>query len=828
MNLLMNLRYGARTLRKSPGLVAMAAISLGLGIGINTAVFSLVRAVLFRTPAIEQPNELVNIYSRRIDSQGFSTSSIADWADLRARATTLDELVGHSWAMINVEIDRQPRLEIGSIVTDGYFEMLGVNAAIGRRFLAEEQVRGAPPVVLLTDRFWRRVLAGRDDIVGEALRLGGVDFEIVGILPPGFNGLLRGIEAELFVPAVQVELVEPAGEIGTQGPRGDLDRYDWRGYRFLTLTGRRAQGATAAQVEAEITTLVANLASEHPLSNERLTATVVPTSNVRINPSVDGTVVPAAGLVLALVGLVLLVASANLANLLLARAVGRRQEIGVRLALGASKRQLLSQLVVESMMLALVGMLSGIAVAAVAVRLLASGRLDLPVSPAWNVGLEWPVLLFALGLALITGIICGLAPAVQAFRVNLIPALKAEAGSGAARSGPWWRPSFGSLLVVGQVAMSLILVIGASLLTRSVGAARNVDLGFDAESVGALTLDLDTLDLERQEAGERLNQLVRRIETLPGIDDAGITTRMPLGLNMVNSSFFIEGIRESEDDPPLNLEVTRVDRGYFDSLGLEPVAGRLFDPRDREDSPPVAVVTQEMGRRFWPDESSIGKTFRIGEADSEPYEIVGVVPDYKVITPGETTRPFVHFAWQQRPSEYGILVYGSRGSASTLLESAYREIQSAEPEAFIVDSTTLDAMRDIMILPVRAGGALFTSLSALALLLSSIGLAGLIAYRVGRSGREIGLRMALGAERASIVRRVLLQSLRLVGVGSALGLVGAMVLGRLLQSVLYVPAWDPSSILRGVLALVLVAGVASILPAARAVGVDPLVVLRQS
>jgi putative ABC transport system permease protein len=829
MSLVQNLKFGTRMLRKSPGLVAVAALSLGLGIGVNTTIFSLVHAVLYRLPDVDSPERLVNVYSRREGSSDFSSVSVADWADLRQKSKTLQQLAGYSWALVNVEIDDEPGLEMGSLVTDGYFEMLGVEPVLGRRFLPEEQARGGAPAVMLTHRYWRRVFDSRPEAVGQTLNVGGSEFTIVGVLPDGFNGLLRGIEAELFVPAVQIELVEPAGEIWTQGSRPPgLDRFAWRGFRFMTLTGRLADGVSVAQANAEIETLMSNLALEHTDSNERIGAVLIPNAEVRINPSIDGTLLPAAALVLVMVGLVLLVACANLANMLLARATTRRREIGIRLAIGASRRQIVSQLLVESFLLAAIGALSGLLIGMLGMRLLALQRLDLPISPTLELNLDWPVLLFALAMAGLTGLFCGLLPALEASRTSLIPALKSEPGSEAARTKQRWRPSLGSALVVAQVAFSLILVVGASLLSRSVGAARGSDLGFDADSLGVLTLDLDSMKLEGDGAQQRIDQLVQRVAAMPEVAAAGVATRMPLGLNFWNSRFFIPGISENEEDPPLNLEVTYVDRGYFQTMELELIAGRLFDDRDQRGRPGVAVVTESTVRRFWPGRSGVGERFRINQADSEEIEIVGVVRDYKVITPAEEPRPFVHFAWNQRGDDYGLLTFRSAaGPASQVLESVYQEIRQAEPGAFIADSTTMDRMRDTILLPVRAGGALFAGMGALALILAGTGLAGLIAYRVSQRTREIGLRMALGADRKDISRRVLIETLILVGVGSAFGLLGVLLVGRALSSVLYVSTWDPLSILLGIAVLGLVAVLSSVVPARRAANVDPLVALRQ-
>lgn len=828
MSLGQDLKLGVRVLQKSPGLVAVAALSIGLGIGVNTTMFSVLHAALFDRPEVDAPEQLVNVYTRRENSEGFGTNSIADWRDLRERSESLSDLAGYSLALMNVERDGRPSLEVGSIVTPGYFEMLGVDAQHGRRFLSEEQERGAAPVVLLTHRYWERAFAQDPSAIGDSLRIGGADFTIAGVLPQGFNGLLRGIEAELFVPAAQLELVEPAGQIENQGRRpSGASLFDWRGYRFLTLTGRLADGQNSAGVQAELQTLMAALASEHPDSNEKLTATVLPTSKVLVNPSIDGTLLPGAGLLLVMVGLVLLVACANLANLLLARAVARRREIGVRLALGASQRQLLRQLLAESSLLAAVGALSGLAIAFVALRFLATAELDLPISPNFDYELGGPVLFFALGLTALTALICGSIPALQAARTSLVPALKAEAGTGYSR-GSRRLPSLGSVLVVLQVAFSLILVIGASLMARSVGAARDVDLGFEAEPVGVLTLDLDALDLDRSEARERFRALADALAAEPEIEAAGLTTRIPLGLNMVNGNFFIPGHRETEDDPPLQLEITYADPGYFDVMGSQLLEGRLFDSRDRAGAPRVAVVTREMARRFWPEEGAVGKRFRMNVADSSEIEIVGVIEDHKVITPGEMTRPFVHLAWDQSAGSYSLLAFRSRTGADGLLEKAAARVQALEPGAFLVDSTTLVRQRDTMLLPVRAGGSVFAAMALLALALSGTGLAGLIAYRVGQRTREIGLHMALGADRGTIARNVLTESLGFVAAGSGLGLLGAFALGKALESVLYVSSWDPVSMVVGVGALIVVAALASWAPARRAARVDPLIALRQT
>ncbi len=834
MNLLHHLRIGCRVLAKSPGLVLIAGLSLGLGIGANTAIFSILHHSLYSLPGVEAPEELVNVYTRRETGSTHSTNSIADLADLRAQSRAFEELAGSSWALANVEIGGDPTMQIASLVSPGYFEMLGIRPQRGRLWSDDELVPNGPPAVLVTDRFWRSALGERKDIVGERLRVGTVDFTVTGVLPEGFHGILRGLEPELFFPTAVVEVVSPAGEIATEGRRGDQTLYEWRGYRFMTLTGRLAEGETAGSAQAELTNLMANLEAAHPESNHDLTLAAFPTLSVRVHPDLDSTFLPAATLVMVMVGLVLLVACANVANLLLARATGRRREIGVRLALGAPRRDLLAQLLTESGLLAMVGTAIGLLVAFFALRGVRLMRLDLPVSPVFEPRIEVPVLLFTAGIAALTGIACGLAPALQAVGTNLVGALKSEASSpGNPRTSATGirrlLPTMGSGLVVSQVALSLILVVGASLLARSVLAARDVALGYDADSIGAITIDLAALELDRDATRAAFERLEQAATSVAGVEAAGVTTRMPLGLNMWRANFFIPGIREREDDPPLNLEISHANNNYFDAMELEALEGRLFRSSDRPDTPHVAVVTRAMAERFWPGESSLGKRFRTNHIDGDEVAIVGVVPDHKVITPGEPARPLVYFPWSQRGgNSFAIVNYRSRGDAAAVLGEVKRAIAKAEPGGFVADASTLGRMRDAILLPVRAGGAVFSGMALLALVLAGTGLAGLIAYRTASRRREIGLRMALGAARSRVASEVLRDSLRLVLAGSALGLLGVLILGQLLQTVLYVSPWDPISLVGGVLVLILVASLASLVPARRAASVDPLTALRQA
>ncbi len=831
MTFVHQLRHAVRALLGQPGLLLVSTLSLGLGIGLTTAMWSGIDALLFRPPPVARPAELINVYSRRNGEQDSTPISYLDLVDLRAATRSLTDLAGTSMMLANLERDGRPSMVIGEDVTDGDYELLGVAPRLGRTFDASEFAgEGGQQVVMVSDTFWRRELAARSSAVSETLRIKGQSFEIVGVLPPGFHGLRRGLNAEIFVPISMLESVEPFGEIATEGTARGATRAQWRGYRFLTAHGRLRPGATLEQARAELDTHSAALDSIYPESNAERGVAVVEQSSVLIDPEIDRVVVPAATLALVLVGLVLLVSCANVANLLLARAHARRREIAVRLALGASRGKLLGQLLGEGLVLAVAGCAAGLVVAGAAMSWLERARIDFPIQPTIDLRLDPPVLLFALALSVGSGVFFALVPLAQTLRPGLVAALKADDSAGPpgrrllARFATVLQPR--NVLVIAQVALAHVLLVGALLLLRSTAVARARDVGFPAERLGAITIDLESAGLTRDTAAPHWQALHDALRATPGITGAAYATRVPLGLNVWNGDFYIPGHRETKEEPALALDVTDTDLGYFALLDLELIEGRLFDERDRPDTPRVAVVTQAMTDRFWPQSSALGKRFRVSAPDAPEVEIVGVLRNYKVITPGEAPRPMVHFAAAQRPNPYGVLLFRTGGNPEHVLDAARRAIAQAEPSAFVLDATTMERMRDTILLPLRLGSALLVGMGALALLLGSIGLAGLIAFWVSQRTREIGIRIALGATRERVQRLVLGRSLALVAAGSVLGIAGALLLGRLLRSVLYVPSADPRSVAAGILVLVLVALVASLAPARRAARVDPLVTLR--
>jgi predicted permease len=812
-------------LRKNSLLLIVASVSLGLGIGLNTTVFSAVHALLFRAPIIDRAGDLVNFYSVKEGDGDTNPNSYADFLDMRARLRSVDALVGHSLALLNYERQGLPTAQFGAVVTSGYFELLETRPELGR-LLQNADHEGRAPVVVVSHRFWQTELAGDPAAVGRLVRLGRQAFEVVGVLPEDFIGLSRGLLPNIFVPITQAADTQPIGEVVADGLANGRDRLDWRGLRFLNVTGRLAPGASLAAARAEAGTLASALAQAYPDSNLGRGTVLLESGSVRFDPEIDGVLVPVAVLLLTLVGLVLLVACGNVANLLLAKAQTRGSEMALRTALGASRAQIVAQLLVESTLYGLVCGAVGLGVAALAIQSFGLLRLDLPIQPELSLRLDTPALVFTLGLSLATSLVFGLIPARHASRLALVPLLRSAGATGAAR-GRWFNPS--NILVVGQVAVSLVLIVAAGLLFRSLGAARAVDVGFEVERLGSVTLELPGAGagLSPAELSAAWRRLEDRVAAVQSIDTVALTSRMPLGTNLLNDTFFIPGFSETTADAPIRIDLAGVDAGYFAALGLQLVSGRLIDARDRPGTPLVAVVTEAMVQRFWPNESPLGKQLRIGSPENNPLEIVGVVRDYKIRTPGEAPRPMVHFAWQQRPRGNAVIAYRAIGPAQRVHEQVVAAVRAEIPDLLVVQSSTMSRARDLLLLPLSAGGAAAAALGSLALFLAVLGLSGLIVYWVNRRTREIGLRIALGAHGASVLGLIARRTFALIGVGLALGSAASLVLGRALEPALYVSSFDPLALSIGVAVLLVGGVIASVVPARRATAIDPMRALRQ-
>jgi len=818
-------RYAFRTLLKSPGFTVVALLSLAFGIGVNTTIFSIVNAVLLRPLPVESPAEIVEIYTST-GSEEFphSVFSYPDYLDLRDSNQVFSGVAAHAMAVASLrQGDDEPTTVLAEVVSADFFDVMGVRPLLGRTFAADEGVtEGTHPVVVLGHGFWSSNFGADADIVGRQVHINTVPYTVIGVAPASFTGMLPAVKPHIWMPLMMSDSVSLIGINDMQeSPIGDT-RIERRGSRFLFVKGRLATGVSVQQAQANASTVMARLEQEHPQTNEDRGAVVMPASSVRIFPMIDDVLMPVAGLLQGIVGLVLLIACANVANMLLARSSTRRREIAVRLALGASRGALIRGLLTESLLLAGAGGAAGWVLSMWAMRALSRLPVMNQMTLDFDMGVDFRVLAFAFGVSLLTGLTFGLLPALRASRPDLVPALKdGEAAEAGGRRGFGLR----DVLVVSQVAVSLLLLVAAGLLLRSLQGAQDIELGFDADNTARIDMQLDMLGYEDEQADVFQRQYLERVRALPQVESAALTQKLPLGADISITGIFIPGVHEGPDDEGEMADEAVVGPGYFETLAVPLIQGRDFTDSDTPDTPLVAIVNETMARAFWPGENVVGKRFRTSFAGDE-YEIVGMSADHKVRTLGEEPRALVHMARTQRRSTYAIVVARTAGDSSALAGTLRDELEAMAPDLPSRPSTVRESV-DVTLMPVTLGALMLAGLGLLATMLAALGLYGVIAYSVSRRVREIGIRIALGADRLGVIKLVVGRGMALAAVGVGVGALGAAALSGLLGSFLYgVSALDPLSFAGAAMLLLGVAFLANYLPARRAARVDPLVALR--
>ena len=811
-----DLKYGFRALASHPGFTAVAVASLALGIGLNTTIFSVVNAVLLRPAPVDRPHELVRVYSSRPgEFEQYATCSYLDYVDYRDGNDVFSGLVGHSFIVASFSQKGRSELLIGEIVSANYFNVLGVDMVLGRDFSPEEdRTPGENPVALLSHGFWQKQYGGDPNVLGESIRLDGLRYTVIGVVPPSFNGMMPGFTLDVWLPVMMADEVETMGMNTTDGIPATDSRILERGRRWMFLTGRLKEGVTLEQAQSQMSTLAAGLAQAYPDTNKDLEVALVSASEVRIHPLLDRMLTPIAALLMCVVGIVLLIACANVANMLLAKATTRQKEIAVRLAIGAGRARLMRQLLVESLLLSGLGGILGLLLSIWTTGLIKAFHPPLPITFTFDLAIDLRVLVFTLAISILTGVVFGLAPAFRASRTDLVSSLKGTMFHKKAGG----RLGLGNVLVVGQVALSLVLL-------RGLVAARQIDVGFDTERLGIITLNLEMNRYEEAQAKLFYQQALGRVRSLPGVESATSGTSLPLELNWNLTEIWVDGHELTPDeDSPFDVDITMVDEDYFRTLAIPLLEGRDFLTSDTADSSPVVIVNEALARRFWPSESAIGK--RIRRRNGTTYEIIGVARNCKVRTLGEEDRPYLHFARAQRFNPYGSIVFKTSGDPVAQLETVRRELLELDPDLLIMEATTMEERMAVTLFTVRMGTRLLTGFSLLSVLLAAVGLYGLIAYWVNQRTRELGIRMALGADRDDILGFVVKRGMVLAGIGILVGLAGALVVSRVLETILYgVHPLDPLTFAASCMFLLLVAFVANAVPAWRAARVDPVTAL---
>jgi predicted permease len=811
-----DLRYGLRMLVKNRGFTAMAVLSLGLGIGANTTIFTFVNALLFRPPSIAAPDRLLEVWNQNQQGSGlehYLPLSYPDYLHYRRYNQVFSGLAAFdgdprmaSWSRAG----QGERAQCG-LVSGNFFDVLGVKAVLGRTFvLDEDQMGGAHPVVVLSHRFWQQRLGADPGVLGKTFNINGTNFTAVGVAPGEFNGVLAGIQPDFWTPLAMTPAI-------THDSNFLANRHS----SWLIGIGRLKPGKTSSEARANLDVLSRGLQKAYPDSNQTFQAITFPANLV---PGPFRTYVAAfTGLLMVVVGLVLLIACANAANLLLAQAAARRREMAIRSALGAGRGRLIRQTLIESTLVALLGgVVASLLASWFAPALLALKPPSLPVH--LDVPMDWRVFAFTFVVSLATGVIFGSAPALRGSRVDVVPALKQEGRAGSDR------PSrLRSVLVVAEVAVCSALLIGAGLCVRSLLNARSIDPGFDAQHVLMAVLEPGSMGYSEVKGKAFYQQLVERVRALPGVTSASLAGYLPLTTDeqMVGAG--------PEDQPVpaggLNgIDSTDVGPDYFRTMGITLPRGREFNGQDRAGSPPVAIINEAAAQRFWPGQSPIGQRLLVqtgpGPQDRQSAEVVGVVRTGKYRTLSEDPLPFFYQPILQNYRPRSTLVVRAE-DPRRLLPAVRREVQALDPNIVPFDLETMKEYMALPLFPAHTTGLLLGVFGALALVLAIGGLYGVMSYAVSQRTHEMGVRRALGAGREDIVRLVVGQGMLLTLLGIGIGLAGAFGATRALASLLYgISSTDHATFAAVSLILVGVALAASYIPARRATKVDPMVALR--
>jgi macrolide transport system ATP-binding/permease protein len=832
--LIKDIRYGVRSLLKRPGFTLIAIVTLALGIGANTAIFSIINAVLFQPRPVAQPERLVELYAGHA-GHPYQSISYPDFLLFRDQPEIFSGLAAYHIEQFKLGGAENVEQVWGEVVSGNYFELLGVNAIKGRTFLPEEdQTPGTHPVAVISHDFWQRRFGGNPSVVGQTITLNQQLLTVIGIAPPQYTGMIRGLGIEVWVPIMMLPQLEPQQSMAAINSRGNS---------WLFAVGRLRPGATLAQARVRFDLISRQLQDAYPRDwREKRDGskeiqpkfvTVLPESETRIHPDVHSAVYAGIALILVMINLVLLIACMNLAGLLLARALERRREIALRLALGAGRSRIVRQLLTESVVLSLVAGVAGTLLANWLINLLMAFIPALPEGIRLSIDLrmDWHVLAYTFGFSFLVGVFFGLVPALQASRPDVIASLKEGSQFFA---GGFAQSRLRNGLIVAQVAFALLLLAGAGLAMRSLQNISPTRTGFNSENLVVAPLRLER-QYDRARSQEFFRQLKERTLTLPGVRAVSFIDEMPGGLlGGQRRSIEIEGYQPAAGES-MEVGYNTIGAGYLMAMEIPVVQGRDFNERDREGAPCVAAVNESFERRYFSDGKALGKHLtKLGSSQQkQSCEIIGVVRDNKMQSLQKVVLPWFAFPLEQSHNTGMTMLVHSNGAPENIVSAVRRTIHSLDQNIPLSDVLTLtDTFKPFLYL-YRLFGLVIGACGGLAVLLAALGIYGTVAHAVGRRTREIGIRVALGANKRDILGLVIRQGMIRVIYGLSIGLVLALALTRVLTSSIFevdllygVSAADPLTYVFVGGLLTLVTLLACYLPARRATKVDPMVALR--
>ena len=806
-------------LLKTPAFSIVAFFAIALGLGVNTTIFSVVNTLLLKPLPVGHAEGLVKVFTTDTHMRGNQVNSYLNFVDYAKDNSAFAGMAAYGFAGMGMTRGAETLNVAGFMVSGNYFDLLEVKPILGRGFLPEEDTTpNGHPVVVLGYRFWKKI-GGDRGIIGSTITLNGRAFNVVGVAPPQFTGVDIGFAPDMWVPLAMHEWVNPTGQLW----------FEKRRALFLNIIGRLKPGVTISAAEAQMKTIARQLEQAYPDVNKERSIKLLSLESAKAQglggPGNENVAQNVSLLLLVAAGSILLIACANVANLLLARSTTRQRELAVRLALGAGRGRIIRQLLTESILLAVLGGIGGVVLAYWLGDVLLSLLPPTPVPLALNPEPDTRVLLFAFIVAIASGVIFGLAPALQTARWDLTQGLRERAtavGGGAAS-----RWSLRNLLVIAQVAVSLLLLIGSALFLKAFHSAQAIDPGFRTENLAILTIDPTLAGYDRTRGAQLARTIVDQVRRDPRVVNADLNQWIPLGFGGQGRTVIVEGRGDNDEHNRRLANISPITPGYLETMAIPLLRGRKLTEQDCEKTAArVAIIDETAARQFWPDENPMGRRFRF-LVDNEPIEVVGIARNSKALTLGETPTPMIYIPFVELP-DGGISVFVHTSSdPAAVLNEVHRIVRKVDTHIPITYEKTIRDHLAFALWPSWMGAVLLGSLGLLALILASMGVYGVMAYSVSQRTRELGIRMALGAQAQQVLQLVLRQGMSLAGIGLLLGLIVAFGATRLIATLLYgVNPSDPLIFIAVTGVLAAAAFAACYFPARRAVKIDPVVALR--